>query len=556
MYQCVHNSRAQLEQVGDQNRRAHSHPIPEDGEVLSPAEIRDRLRDAAAAAFAGDTLDLAVTKAWLETLTGRDLLRVDGLGRQFRFDGPTLGKSQEWTRQVLESSDVCAAIASMHRDGRVRERAVRALASSRDALSDRMVALRVDDYVEPVRALATATLMTRTSLDEAASTMPVLHRFQQRERGSLAAHTYLERLLQTHGAGHTWEMLRTSTDRDLRRSAYRHSIDASLIDVDEAVSLLPRERDQVVRRAFAHVIADHGQPSSIRDVLLRGRSAEGRVLGLVRLQPPDLTKDDVLPLLADTSVLVRFWARKRWLELGGDAAQACRDLIEAASTPARRERAYVGLSETGTNIDRSEILDLVCGSEPALQKVGLRLLAPVAAPEDLSEVLGLVRSENSRVARLAIDVLAANLGLWSLADVADLKRDADPEIRRRAWLLHRSRGGWESLICDLEILGDSDAELARLGAQPKAPMYLAPSDDQRGRIGQLLHDAPLKRDLKLGIAFAAGLKELTAELRSQPRWPQSSDDPRAAVRGALPAEGSQPWWRRLLQRLSNPDGDG
>jgi hypothetical protein len=469
--------------------------------MLSPAEIRDRLRDAAAAAFAGDTLGLAVAKEWLETLTGRDLLRVDGFARQFRYDGPTLGKSQEWTRKVLESSDVCAAIASMHRDGHVRERAALKLASSMNALSDRMVALRVDDYVEPVRALATAMLMTRTSLDEAASTMPVLHRFQQRDRGSRAAQTYLERLLERHGARQTWEMLRTSTDRDLRRFAYHHSIDTLLVDVDDAVSLLPRERDQVVRRALAHVIADHGQPQSIRDVLLRRRSAEGRVLGLVRLQCPDLTSDDVLPLLADTSVLVRFWARKRWLELGGDAAQARKDLIEVASTPSRRARAYVGLSETGANIDRSEILDLVCESEPALQKVGLRLLAPVAAPEDLPEVLGLVRSENSRVARLAIDVLAANLGSWSVADVDDLKRDADPEIRRRAWLLHRSRGRWESLICDLEILGDSDAELARLGAQPRAPMYLAPSDEQRGRIGQLLPDAPLKRDVKLEIAL-------------------------------------------------------
>jgi hypothetical protein len=358
------------------------------------------------------------------------------------------------------------------------------------------------------------------------------------------AHAYLERLVETLGAGRTWEMLRTSTDRDLRRSAYDHSIDASLVDVDDAVSLLPNERDQVVRRALAHVIADHGHAPSIRDVLLRGRSAEGRVLGLVRLQPPDLSNDDVLPLLADTSVLVRFWARKRWLELGGDTAQACKDLIEVASTPSRRARAYVGLSETGANIDRNEILDLVSGSEPALQKVGLRLLAPIAAPEDLPQVLGLVRSENSRVARLAIDVLAANLGMWSIADVVDLKRDADPEIRRRAWLLHRSRGGWERLICDLEILGDSDAELARLGAQPKAPMYLAPSDEQRGRIEQLLPDAPLKRDLKLGIAFAAGLKELSAELRSQPRRSGPSTEAIATT------AGSEPWWRGVFNRVA------
>lgn len=509
--------------------------------MLSSAEVRDRLRNAAAAAFTGDALGLGVAKEWLVALTGRDLLRVDGFARQFRYDGPTLGKSQQWTRKVLESSDVCVAIASMHRDGHVRERAVRKLASSGDAVSDRMVALRVDDYVEPVRALATATLMSRTSLDEAANTMPVLHRLQQRDRGSAAAHSYLQRLLDTHGVGQTWEMLRTSTDRDLRRFAYQHSIDALLLDVDDAVSLLPRERDQVVRRALAQVIADHGRPSAIRDVLLRGRSAEGRALGLVRLQPRDLTNDDVLPLLADTSVLVRFWARKRWLELGGDAAQACKDLIDVASTPSRRARAYVGLSETGSNIDRSEILDLVRESEPALRKVGLRLLAPVAAPEDLPEVLGLVRSENSRVARLAVDVLKANLGLWSLADVADLKSDPDPAIRRRAWLLHRSRGGWESLISDLEILGDRDAELAALGSQPKAPMYLAPSDQQRLRIEQLLPDASLNRDLRLGIAFAAGLTDLTAELRSQPRWPSSP------AQTETRAEASGSWWRRLFR---------
>lgn len=182
------------------------------------------------------------------------------------------------------------------------------------------------------------------------------------------------------------------------------SIDTSLVDVDDAVSLLPRERDHVVRRALAHVIAHHGQPPSVREVLLRGRSAEGRVLGLVRLHPPPRPNEGRRTTTPRGHVSPRSVLGTQALaRAGGDAAQACKDLIEAASTPSQRARAYVGLSETGTNIDRSEILDLVSGSEPALQKVGLRLLAPVAAPEDLPEVLGLVRSENSRVARLAID---------------------------------------------------------------------------------------------------------------------------------------------------------
>jgi hypothetical protein len=471
---------------------------------------------------------------------------MDGFARQFRYEGPTMGKSQQWTPSVLEFSDVSAAIGSMHRDGHVRERAVRGLASSSSALSDRMIALRIGDYVEPVRALATSTLLVRTSLDQSVRTMPILHRFEQRDRGAEAAHTYLERLLAAHGADGVWEALRNATDRDLRRRAYQHSIATSLLDVDDAISLLPRECDQVVRRSLTHVVAEHGQPSAIREVLLRGHSAEGQVLGLVRLQPPNLTNDDVFPLLADSSVLVRFWARKRWQELGGDIEQACRSLIAHASTPSRRARAYVALSESKAKIDRTEILDLVRESEPALQKVGLQLLAPVAAPEDVPETLTLVRSPNSRVARLAVDVLAANLGLWSLADASDLKDDPDPEIRRRGWLLHRSRGGWESLISDLEILGDPDGELARLGAQPTAPMYLPPSDEQRARIGQLLPDATLKRDLKLGIVFAAGLTDLTAELRSLPRWP------RPPVETETATEESSSWWRKLFGWRPSP----
>ena len=514
--------------------------------MQSAAEIRDPLRAAAAAAFAGDTTVLAEARNWLETLSGRELLQVDGFARQFRYDGATLGKSTDWTRDVLESTDIGAAIGSMHHDGHVRERAVRRLASTSSTLSDRMVALRVGDRVEPVRTLATATLMDRTSLVQAVRTMPIFHRFEQRDRGAEAADAYLERLSDRHGAGRTWQALRGSTDRGLRRSAFQHSIAASLIDVEDAISLLPEEMDQVVRRALAQVLADRGEPASIREVLLRGRSAEGRVQGLVRLRPPDLTNDDVLPLLADSSVLVRLWARKRWHELGGDPVQGCRHLIESAATPSQRAHAYIGLSEAGARIDRSEILGLVRQPEPALQKAGLRLLGPVAAPEDIPETLRLVRSTSSRVARLAVDALAANLGLWSLADAAGLKEDPEPEIRRRAWLLHRSRGGWDRLIGDLEILGDSDEELARLGSPPKAPMYVAPTEEQRVRIGQLLSDVPLKRDLKMEIAFAAGLTDLTAELRSQPRWTLSPPETQT------PSQEPDSWWRKLFRRRPAP----
>jgi hypothetical protein len=70
-------------------------------------------------------------------------------------------------------------------------------------------------------------------------------------------------------------------------------------------------------------------------------------------------------------------------------------------------------------------------------------------------------------------------------------------------------------------------------------MYLTPSVDQRAQVQQLLEGAPLSREQKLNIALAAGLRELMAELREQPRFqPIVHETAEKAV------DPVRPWWRR------------
>ncbi|MFT3889094.1 MAG: hypothetical protein QM713_13150 [Arachnia sp.] len=411
----------------------------EDGPVLSSSLILTRLRSAALAAASDDEHGLTDAAAWLERLSASDLIRTDSVARMFRYDGPTLGTSKQWTRHVLESSDAATAFASMHRDGYVRECSLRLLSPATARLGHRMVALRVRDHVPQVRTLAVERLMAGANLASAAHIMPVLHRFERGGRGADTADAYLRLLIERHGADQVWRAFRTSTDRDVRRWAFRRSIDGSFLGIDDALALWPRERDQVVRRLLALVIAD-GDPETIRATLLRGRAAEHRALALVRLQPADLTNDEVRPLLADSSSLVRLWARRRWQELGGNAERACRELVDAATAPSLRARAYAGLSEAGGRIERAEILALVRDPDAVLQRAGLQLLAPAVTADDVADLLRLVRSSGSRVAQLAVDCLSAHPTLWSLRDVEALRADPDPEIRRRAWVLHHSRG--------------------------------------------------------------------------------------------------------------------
>lgn len=243
-------------------------------------------------------------------------------------------------------------------------------------------------------------------------------------------------MVTAHGEAAAWARLRSSTDHDLRRASFRHSFDSGLLGPQDAVELLPGERDQVVCRLLISVIADSATPDVMARVLLRGRSAEGRAEGLVKLTAAELDPADVERLLADRSVLVRLWARRRWQEMGRDPATTYAALARSTAKPTIRARAFIGLAETATAIGHQEMLELVRSAELPLRKVGLSLLRDRATGEDVPLLLSLVAGEHARVARLASEVLARSPQLWSLSDLAPLKTAEDSELRRRAWWIH------------------------------------------------------------------------------------------------------------------------
>ncbi|WP_328609255.1 hypothetical protein OG943_09050 [Amycolatopsis sp. NBC_00345] len=485
--------------------------------MLTPSQIRQRLSNAAVAAMRGDRVALAETTAWLTAVTARELLRIDDHARRDRYEGPALGESRLWKRKVLASPQpVVAALAALHPDGYVRERAVRSLITSADPVSDRVLAIRVSDHVGVISELAVREVLRRSTVEHAEHIVPLLRRIERWERGSEVLAQYLRALAAEYGEAEVWARLRNSADHELRRVAFRRSFDSGLLGLTDAVRSFPRERDQIVRRLLIGVITDAAAPEVIAGVLLRGRSAESRALGLVKLTAAQLDPADVRRLLVDRSVVVRLWARQRWQEMGHDPATVYAAVARSTAEASVRARAYTGLVETGTTIDRPEIVDLVHSAELPLRKAGLSLLRGRAVAEDVPSLFRSVADAHSRVARLASEVLAGSPQLWSLADLAPLKAAAAPELRRRAWWIHRHRGGWEAVIADLELLHDPDPRLAALGRQPVLPMYFQPTDPQKLRLTDLLSAGPTDRRLRLSIAFAAGLPdpELCRTVRS------------------------------------------
>ncbi|MCG8927632.1 hypothetical protein [Lentzea sp. CC55] len=481
--------------------------------MLNPPQIRSRLGESAAAAWQGDRFVLDETASWLTSVTARELLRIDHDARRFRYEVPALGEPEKWTSEVLASPvPVVAVLAGMHPNGYVRERAVRSLVTSPAALSDRALAVRVSDHVKAIREVAVREVLRRRTLDNADRVVPLLHRIEQRGRGFEVLDLYLRALVSEHGEANVWARLRSSADHDLRRAAFRHSFDSGLLGLPDAIALLPGERDQVVRQRLIGIIAGSAAPDTISRVLLRDRAAESRTLALVKLTAAQLDPADVERLLLDSSVLTRVWARRRWQEMGRDPVAVYATSARSTATPVVRARAYIGLAETGTAIERREVVALVRGTELPLRKAGLSLLRSRATAEDIPLLLQSVAGDHSRVARLAGEVLVDNPRLWTVTELAPLKAAEDPELRRRAWWIHRRRGGWEAVIADLELLHDSDPRLAGLGRQRELPMYSRPTATQQRRITDLLSTAPLDRRQRRFIAFAAGLPDLAERL--------------------------------------------
>ncbi|GAB3813492.1 hypothetical protein GCM10028799_11380 [Kribbella italica] len=477
--------------------------------MLNPVEIRRRLKEAAEAARLRDRAGLDQSASWLDAASAREMLRIDYYARRFRYDGPPLGVPDQWTAPVLEQPHpVVAVVATMHSSGFVRERAVRALITSGDPSGDRALTVRATDHVSVIRELAAAEVRRRTGLDQADRIVPLLHRIAKRGRGAGLLPEYLRSLVAIHGEPEVWARLRESSDRDLRRSAYQDSRDAGLLPLAEVAEILPREKDQIVRRLLNRIVVDDASPELVTQLLLRGRAADSRVLALVRLTASELDPADVERLLVDRSVLVRLWARRRWEELGRDPATTYAAITRSDVTPAVRARAYVGLVEVNRSVARDEILTLVHSHELALRKVGLVLLKTNATADDIPTLFELTAATNSRVARLASEVLIRNPRLWSLQDLAVLKAAEDPTLRRRGWWIHRSLGGWDAVIADLELHHDPDPHLSVLGAQPVAPMYFQPTASQKQRLAELLKTSRLRRHQLLSIAVAAGLREL------------------------------------------------
>ena len=212
--------------------------------------LADALVDAVAEA---DPVGTARVMDQLAGLSGPGWLRLDELARRPYWGQSPFDAVADWLPLPAAGGDLAGVAASMCRDGRIREAAVRLLAGRRAPAAAAALAVRVADWVPEVSSAAWAAVSVRTAPQDAAAIIPVFLALGQRRRGRRAAAGYLQGI--ADGPAATLAALAAEEDRACRLWALQAQADRGLLSAEVLAAWAMRDRDPVVALWCARSLA-------------------------------------------------------------------------------------------------------------------------------------------------------------------------------------------------------------------------------------------------------------------------------------------------------------
>ncbi|MEU4967169.1 hypothetical protein [Streptomyces smyrnaeus] len=363
---------------------------------------------------------------------------------------------QQWTpgpRRVPDQpSD--PAVALCHRDGRVREAALRAGVS--DELLP-LVVLRCSDWAGPVREAARRVLEQAAPEPLVGAAAVVLHA-AARKRGGAALSLLETRLAE--GGPELWERACAHPLREVRRWAYGRAVRNGRLTTEQFARGAVRDPDVVVQERCAEAAlaaCPSPVPPEVLEVLLGARSARVRavaVTALRRLGQPLRAAD----WLIDRSPSVRACAQWAVRQGGGDPLAYYRRA--AAEAPGRaRPSVVAGLGECGGPADAELVLPCLADARPGVRAAAVGALRALgaASPERVAPLLD---DRSPAVVRRVCGALLSDAEALSPDALrARLESDRPRHIRLAALRLLAVHRGLAPLRAGLALVEDPDREI-------------------------------------------------------------------------------------------------
>lgn len=473
--------------------------------------LTDALVDAVTAA---DPVRTARVRDQLGRLSGPGWLRLDELARRSYWRQSPLDAVPDWLA-LLAAGDVLAGItASMSRDGRVREAAVKLLADLRGPAAAAALAVRVADWVPEVSSAAWAAVSARTAPGDAAAVIPVLLALGPRRRGRQAAASYLWGI--AAGPAVTLAALAGAEDRACRLWALQAQADRGLLTAEVLVEWALGDRDPVVALWCARSLAVPAgvlpAPAGLR--LLGSARAGVRAFAVGHLDDNQFTRQALRELLLDRSGAVRSAARWRWRRRWGDPSPVYRSVLADPGTTRHVAAALQGLDEDHAGCLPRAAVPFLAHHSPRVRRAAVHAAGRHAAAGGILEhLVPLLLDSSAKVAAAALRYVrgqAVPASVLAALDAAGTARS-----RRVALSIRQGAGTWDRIHADLTVLSGQDHELAEAARTDllawlqhgAATSYGKPTASQAADIARLLATPRLSGRQRQEIAFVTGIRQ-------------------------------------------------
>ncbi|HEY8980872.1 MAG TPA: hypothetical protein VIU15_14955 [Streptomyces sp.] len=379
------------------------------------------------------------------------------------------------------------ALALCHRDGRVRQEALRLSVRYPGLLP--LVVIRCADWVDPVREQARQVLREALDVDSALVLAPLVLRMGRRGRGGFGVDALGQILRQaSHGQ---LAVLLAAPDRAVRRFAYRLAVEGRLLRPAELARTAAGDQDTVVQdlcaTAALTALADDGVYDDVLPPLLSARNPRTRSAGVTALRRAGRATQ-AEPFLSDRSALVRACARYVVRQVGGDPAAWYRERCTAPDDPELPPGAVIGLAECGNRADAGLLRPLLTHPAPGVRAravAGLRTLDCT----DTRQLRPLLDDPAAGVVRETVTALLPSAKDLPAAWLSERTGPDRPRHTRiAAFRLLDARGGIEALRTAVGLLDDPDTKLRTWAAQSVHRWHPSPDTPRDApEIGELLN---------------------------------------------------------------------
>jgi hypothetical protein len=346
-------------------------------------------------------------------------------------------------------------IASMGRDGRVREAAVRELSTETDPLAGPFLALRTVDWVDQVRDAATEILGERLSREIAfaVAAAPVVLALVDRRRSSELSDVVFQRAANDHDV----RAALLDADTHTSRRVIADEPVRNALTLDELLTLAVSRRDPELA-SIAGVTAVSRLQSTDRDDaferLLRGPALVRRAV-LDALQVGEHTRQLAEKRLFDRSAAVRAAAQRALARAHGDSANVYRQALSQGEHVAV---SILELASVGGKHDQPLILDALNAPGAATRRAAVNAVRWFAGDRLLEWLVPMLEDTSPGVTRAAERRLRSQAKAIDPAVLSRLAQAPASHNRRAAYRLLRRRTAPERIEADLLALADPAVE--------------------------------------------------------------------------------------------------